>query len=105
MRKLSTLVLALCALLLLSLGSVAAAASHGHGHKSSKHHPQRKARKASAPLSGIYDSCSVSSPNGHDALPDCADRLAVLSQGRLRLATDLTLHGAVVESTHELGTG
>src|SRR5690349_8109122 len=84
MRKLSTLVLALVALLVISLGSVAVAASHRHAHKHSKHskhHKQRKAHKAAAPLSGIYDSCAVSSPKQHDALPDCSDRLAVLHQG------------------------
>jgi hypothetical protein len=87
MRKLSTLVLALVALLVISLGSVAVAASHRHANKHSKHtrhskhHKQRKARKAGVPLSGIYDSCAVSSPKQHDALPDCSDRLAVLHQG------------------------
>jgi hypothetical protein len=81
MRKLSTLLLGACALALVSLGPVAVASAHAHAHKHAKHHKQRKARKATAPLSGIYDSCAVSSPKSRDALPDCADRLAVLRQG------------------------
>src|SRR5262245_6424817 len=97
MRKLSTLALALVALLVLSLGSVAVAATHGHADKQSKHHKQRKARKAVTPLSGIYDACAVSSPNDRDALPDCGDRLAVLRQGGFRVVLNYGTAGMSME--------
>jgi hypothetical protein len=55
--------------------------AHKHGHKSGKHHKKKgRARKASAPMSGIYDACSLSEPK-RTPLPDCGDRLAVLHQG------------------------
>jgi hypothetical protein len=72
----------------LTLAATAPAAHHAHkhGHKSGKkrksgnEHKKGRARKSSAPLSGIYDACSVSEPKTM-ALPDCADRLAALHQG------------------------
>lgn len=91
MRKHSTsrarmaLLLASAAVLMLTLsvGAVSAsAASKGQGQKPSKKQKRgkSKARKATAPVSGIYDACSVSEPK-RTPLPDCADRLAVLHQG------------------------
>jgi hypothetical protein len=76
-----TLVLAtaLALALPLSLSAIAPAASHGHAH--SRHHKKAKARKASAPLSGIYDACSYSDPKTNRPLPNCSDRLAALQQG------------------------
>jgi len=90
LRCLLALVLALAAIVALS-GSVPAHAATAHAAKAQKHkqhkhrkHQKRKrrnARKASVPMSGIYDSCSVSSPQTHRALPDCGKRLAALQQG------------------------
>jgi hypothetical protein len=80
------LALALAAALLFSLSAAtAASAAHKHhrGHKSSKGHHKKKgkrARKASVPMTGIYDACDVSNPVP-TPLPNCADRLAVLHQG------------------------
>jgi hypothetical protein len=93
MRKHSTpragaaLVLAGVVALVLALAAaaIAVAAPHAHGHKHSKHHKRGKAHKAGAPLSGIYDACSVSLPRPDDPLPDCAQRLAVLHQGGFRV--------------------
>src|SRR5215204_2940027 len=81
------LALAAATVLTLSLSFVAvdAAAAKPHGHKHSKGHKKGKARKAATPLSGIYDSCSVSSPRGQDPLPSCADRLTALRQGGFRV--------------------
>ena len=79
----AALVLAAAAALLLSLslaaGASAAHHKHKHGHKS-KRHKKVRGRKASAPLTGIYDACSFSDPKP-TPLPDCGDRLAALRQG------------------------
>ena len=101
----AAIVLAAVAALLLPLavttvaptGADAKAHRHSKKHKHSRKHKQRKARKASMPLSGIYDSCSVSSPSSHDALPECADRLAVLSQGGFRVVLNYANGGASLE--------
>ncbi len=83
----AALVLAAAAALLLSLslaaGASAAHHKHKHGHKS-KRHKKVRGRKASAPLTGIYDACSLSDPKP-TPLPDCGDRLATLRQGGFRV--------------------
>jgi hypothetical protein len=81
------LVLAAAAALVLSLSSAAAApaAPKAHPHKHSKRHKKAKARKASVPLSGIYDACASSEPKTQNPVPDCGDRLAVLRQGGFRV--------------------
>lgn len=93
MRKHSTsrartaLLLASVAVLMLALSVGAASAStasHGHGHKHSKKHKRGKARKASPPVSGIYDACAYSEPK-NTPLPDCDDRLLALHQGGFRV--------------------
>src|SRR6476619_8386473 len=77
-------------LLSLSLAAPAPAAQKARGHKDtkghqhSKRHKKAKARKAVAPLSGIYDACSYSAPK-HTPLPNCDDRLLALSQGGFRV--------------------
>jgi hypothetical protein len=89
MRKRSTprwhaafvLATAVALLLSLSLAAGSSATPKPHGHKHSKGHKRGKARKASAPLSGIYDACSYSDPKTNRPLPDCTDRLAALRQG------------------------
>src|SRR4051794_33588124 len=83
------LALAAGAALLLSLGlaapAPAAQKSHGQKHaKGHKKHKKTKARKASAPLSGIYDACAYSDPK-QTPLPDCDDRLLALRQGGFRV--------------------
>jgi hypothetical protein len=67
----------------LAFATTAPAATKAHGHKHSKAHKKRKvkARKASMPVSGIYDACSYSEPKTSKPLPDCDDRLVALSQG------------------------
>ena len=81
------LIMAAAIVLLLSLSLVTSpdAIARPHGHKHSQGHKKKKkrakARKASAPLSGIYDACSYSTPKLSNPLPNCDDRLAVLRQG------------------------
>jgi hypothetical protein len=48
-------------------------------------HKKAKARKAAAPVSGIYDACSYSEPKTNRPLPDCTDRLLALRQGGFRV--------------------
>ena len=77
--------LALAAALLFSLGTASGASAahkHAHGHKHGKHHKKKKARKASVPLTGIYDACA-DDPGSGDAsfATNCAERLQVLHQG------------------------
>jgi hypothetical protein len=104
LRCLFVLVLALAALAALSANSPAhAATAHAakaHKHKKHKHgkHQKRKrrnARKASAPMSGIYDACSYSDPKP-EPLPNCDDRLAALAQGGFQVvlnywSTDMSI--------------
>ena len=96
------LALAAAAALVLSLSFVAAAASGAPKHRNERanHHKKAKrgkARKAAAPLSGIYDSCTVSSPRSGGALPDCADRLAVRRQGGFRVVLNYATAGMSLE--------
>ena len=89
-RPLHALVASAALLLSLSLAAPAPAAQKARGHKDtkghqhSKRHKKAKARKAVAPLSGIYDACSYSAPK-HTPLPNCDDRLLALSQGGFRV--------------------
>jgi hypothetical protein len=81
------LVLAMAAALALPLclGATSASAKpHGHGKKQSKRLKKSKARKASAPVSGIYDACAYSEPK-NTPLPNCDDRLVALRQGGFRV--------------------
>jgi hypothetical protein len=79
------LLLAIVAVLLLGLSLTASSASAApHGHKAAKKHKRGKARKAVAPLSGIYDACSYSAPTPRP-LPNCDDRLLALQQGGFRV--------------------
>jgi hypothetical protein len=83
----ASLLLATVAVLLLglSLGAASASAgSHAHGHKQAKKDKRDKARKASAPVSGIYDACAYSDPK-NTPLPNCDDRLLALHQGGFRV--------------------
>lgn len=89
-RPLLTTAAAAALLLSLSIvtGSPAGAKPHAHKHtrvhKHSKRHKRAKARKATAPLSGIYEACSYPDPGAPRSVPDCSDRLAVLRQGGFR---------------------
>jgi hypothetical protein len=87
-RPLLALVTGLALVLPLTLAATAPAAHHAHkhGHKSGKkhrsgnNHKKGRARKASAPMSGIYDACSYSEPK-NTPIPNCDDRLVALRQG------------------------
>src|SRR6266576_23815 len=81
----------------LSFATAAPVAAKAHGHKHAKKHKRGKARKASAPLSGIYDSCAVSAPKTTEPLPNCADRLAVLRQGGFRVVLNYSTAGMSLE--------
>jgi Ni/Co efflux regulator RcnB len=102
---------ALVALLTLSLAS-AVSATDAHAAKSKSHKSHRKshrqkhkrhrtkkrrAHKASVPLTGIYDSCQVSSPQPKRALPDCADRLTALSQGGFDVVLNYANGGSTID--------
>jgi hypothetical protein len=92
-------------LLALSLGAASASAgSQGHGHKHSKKHKRGKARKASAPVSGIYDACAYSDPK-KTPLPNCDDRLLALRQGGFRVVLNYWSSSMTVdENLHYLET-
>jgi hypothetical protein len=72
------LVLVAAAALLCSLLVATGTSAAAQGHK------QGKARKDSAPVSGIYDACAYSDPV-RMALPDCDDRLRAMRRGGFRL--------------------
>jgi len=81
--RVARLLLALTAAALglsLSFAAATPAAPKAHGHKHAKGHKKGRARKASVPMSGIYDACSYSDPK-NTPLPDCDDRLTALQQG------------------------
>src|SRR3954453_16838829 len=83
-RFLAALALAVALVFYLTAATGASAAhKHARGHKAAKKHRKagKMARKASAPMTGIYDACSFSDPKSYSPLPDCGDRLAVLHQG------------------------
>jgi hypothetical protein len=65
--------------------------------KKSRCFRKAKARKNSAPLTGIYDSCQVSSPQARRPLPDCFDRLAVLNQGGFQVVLNYANGGSSIE--------
>jgi hypothetical protein len=108
--------LATLAVLLFCLGftitSVAPAAPHAEAHKHGKKHhkkkckkgkkkpckkkrKKRRARKASAPLTGIYDSCTYS--GSKKVVADCSDRLAVLRQGGFEVVLNYATDAMSVE--------
>jgi hypothetical protein len=72
-----------------------------HKHKHSKRHKKaKKARKASVPLTGIYDACSFSDPKG-TVLRDCGDRLAVLRQGGFQVVLNYWSNSMSVDDNLE----
>ena len=74
------LALTTAAVLLCSLSVTAGASAAPQGHKQGRTSDQGKARKASEPVSGIYDACAYSDPLKM-ALPNCDDRLRALRRG------------------------
>jgi hypothetical protein len=96
-RPLLALVAAAALVLSISLVAAAPAGAKAHGHKHSKKHKRAKARKASAPLSGIYDACAVSEPKTNEPLSNCADRLAVLHQGGFKVVLNYSTAGMSLE--------
>ncbi|MFL5907680.1 MAG: hypothetical protein ACJ75Z_08805 [Solirubrobacterales bacterium] len=89
--------LAMAATLLFSLSAVAGASAahkHARGHKHAKAHKKtRRARKASAPMTGIYDACAFSAQKTDKPLPDCGDRLTVLHQGGFQVVLNYWTSG------------
>jgi hypothetical protein len=82
-RLLPALLLATALAFSLPAADAASAAQkpHADAKKSGKRHKKRKkANKASARLTGIYDACSYSDPK-LTPLPDCGDRLLTLREG------------------------
>jgi hypothetical protein len=78
------LVLATAAAMALSLSLTAGSTAAPHGNKHGKTHKAKKrkakARRAVAPVSGIYDACTMA--DGHAKPPhDCASRLTAMRAG------------------------
>src|SRR5262245_25005442 len=96
-RPLFALTAAAALVLGLSVFVTVPAAAKTHGHKHSKGHKKGKAKKAAAPQSGIYDSCSLSGPRTTEPLPDCGDRLAVLRQGGFQIVLNYATAGMSLE--------
>jgi hypothetical protein len=101
-RLFPALALAIALLFSLTLATTSASAAHkgSHAHKSGKH-KKKKARKASAaPLSGIYDACSVAE---HRALPPytCADRLVALRQAGFQVVLNYWIDGTNIPEALE----
>jgi hypothetical protein len=84
------LVLVTAAALLCSLSVAAATSAAALGHK------QGKARKATAPVSGIYDSCAYADPLTMP-LPDCDARLRAMRRGGFSVVLNYSSEGMSID--------
>jgi hypothetical protein len=55
---------------------------------------KKRAKKASAPLTGIYDACSMSEPK--EVVGTCGERLAALGQGGFKVVLNYWTDGMLL---------